>query len=287
LSPTNLVSGTSLASIDLEVSRASAEHSLAQRELKRSEELFAAKAIPEKQLDSARTAVEIARARLDAATRERGVFRSAQPGASGGARNGGFELRSPLTGVVSYADVMPGAVVEAGTRLLSVVNTERLWLEAKVFETDAPRIETSSGASFTVAGFERAFTVDEKNGRRVAVGAVVDRTTRTVPVIFEFANPGSLKPGMFAKVDLLTGETLRGVAVPQTAVVDDNGRAVVFVMADGENFHKRVIRPGVRSSGFVHVLEGVKEGERVVTVGAYDIKLATAVGATPEHGHQH
>jgi membrane fusion protein, heavy metal efflux system len=287
LAPTTVVSGTTLAAVDLEVSRARSEVGLAERDLKRAQELFSARAIPEKQLDAARTAHEMATARLQAAARERGLYRSAQ-GAGGARGRASFELRSPLDGVVSYAEITPGAVVEAGTRLISVVNTERLWLEAKVYETDAPRVERSSGASFTVAGFDREFVIDDRNGKRIAVGAVIDRVTRTVPVIFEFDNPeGRLKPGMFAKVDLLTGETLRGVAVPESAVVDDNGRPVVFVMADGENFWKRVIRPGVRSGGMVQVLEGVKEGDRVVSQGAYEIKLSTATGAMPEHGHQH
>jgi membrane fusion protein, heavy metal efflux system len=287
LAPTTVVSGTSLASVELEVSRARSELGLADRDLKRSQELFAAQAIPEKQMDGARAAYQVAAARLQAAERERGLYRSAQAPASGRGR-ATFELRSPLDGVIAFAEITPGSVVEAGSRLISVVNTERLWLEAKVYESDAPRVESSSGASFTVAGFDSEFLIDDKNGKRIAVGAVVDRVNRTVPVIFEFANSdGRLKPGMFAKVALLTGETLRGVAVPESAVVDDNGRPVVFVMEDGENFRKRVVRPGVRSGGLVQILDGVKEGERVVNQGAYEIKLSTATGAMPEHGHQH
>jgi RND family efflux transporter MFP subunit len=287
LAPTTVVSGMTLASVELEVSRARAELDLAERDLKRAQELFAAQAIPEKQADAARAARQVAAAQLQAAERERGLYRSAQaPGGAGGRAT--FELRSPIDGVIAFAEITPGAVVEAGSRLISVVNTERLWLEAKVYESDAPRVERSSGASFTVAGFDTEFVIGEKNGRRIAVGAVVDRVTRTVPVIFEFENPeGRLKPGMFAKVDLLTGETLRGVAVPDSAIVDDNGRPVVFAMQDGENFYKRVVRPGARSGGLVQILEGLKEGERVVSQGAYEIKLSTATGAMPEHGHQH
>ncbi len=109
------------------------------------------------------------RARVAAAERQLSLYRNTQSG-GGGAGGSAFELRSPLDGVVSYADVMPGAVVEAGTLLVSVVNSSRLWLEAKVYEADVPKVEHSPGASFTVAGFEREFTVDEKTGRRVAVG---------------------------------------------------------------------------------------------------------------------
>jgi RND family efflux transporter MFP subunit len=288
LVPTSVASGTDLATVDLEASRARSELGLAKRELQRAQELFAAKAIPEKQVDAARVAHEMAAARLFAAERQRALYRNTQTGVSGGGGGAAFELRSPIDGVVSFAEVMPGAIVEAGKQLVSVVNSERLWLEAKVFESEAPRVERSPGASFTVAGFDREFTVDESTGRRVAVGAVVDRATRTVPVIFELANPdGALKPGMFAKVTLFTGETVRGVAVPESAVVDDGGKPVVFVMDSGETFFKRAIRPGVRSGGFVQVLEGVKEGERVVSRGAYEMKLSTATGAIPEHGHQH
>ncbi|WP_257455270.1 efflux RND transporter periplasmic adaptor subunit [Archangium lipolyticum] len=287
LVPTSSASGTDLASVEMEAARARAELGLAEREVKRAEEMFAGKAIPEKQLDAARVAREVAAARVAATERQLALYRSTQSGGAGPS-GAAFELRSPLDGVVSFADVIPGAVVEAGRLLVSVVNPERLWLEARVFEADAPKVERSPGASFSVAGFEHEFSVDEKTGRRVAVGSVVDRATRTVPVIFELPNPdGVLKPGMFAKVTLYTGQTIRGVAIPESALVDDNGRPTVFVMDGGESFFKRAVRPGVRSGGYVQVLEGVKEGERVVSRGAYELKLSTATGAIPEHGHQH
>jgi multidrug efflux pump subunit AcrA (membrane-fusion protein) len=109
-----------------------------------------------------------------------------------------------------------------------------------------------------------------------------------VPIIFELPNPGGvLKPGMFAKVLLHTGETVRGVAIPESAIVDDGGRPVVFVLEGGESFYRRPIRTGIRSGGWVQVLEGVKEGERVVSRGAYELKLSTATGAAVGHGHTH
>lgn len=288
LIPTSMASATDLATLELEASRARSELGLAERELQRAQELLAAKALPEKQVDAARVARELAAARVAAAERQRALYRGTQTGASGGGGGAAFELRAPIDGVVSFAEVMPGAIVEAGRHLVSVVNAERLWLEAKVYEAEVAKVERSPGASFTVSGFDQAFTVDERSGRRVAVGAVVDKATRTVPVIFELPNPGGrLKPGMFAKVTLYTGETVRGVAIPESALVDDSGKPTAFVLAGGESFYKRAVRPGVRSGGYVQVLEGVKEGERVVSRGAYELKLSTATGAIPEHGHSH
>lgn len=285
--PTAMAASTDRSSLELETSRAGAELGLAERELKRAEELFAAKAVPEKQLEAARAALGVAQARVAAANRQLGLYQAAQGGGGSGGGSA-FDLRSPIDGVVFFARVTRGAVVDAGELLVAVVNADKLWLEAKVYESDVAKVADSPGAVFTVAGFEREFLVDESTGRRVAVGAVVDPATRTVPVIYQLENPGgALKPGMFAKVTLLTGATIQGVAIPQQAIVDDNGQPTVFVMDGGESFFKRRVKLGVRSGGFVQVLDGVKEGERVVSRGAYEVKLATTAGGIPEHGHQH
>jgi RND family efflux transporter MFP subunit len=285
--PTSTANGNDVAMVELEVSRARGEVGLAERELERMQVMLAERAIPEKQVDAARVAHELARARLAAAERQSALFRSTQVG--GRAVNGtAFELRSPLVGIVAFADVSPGAILEPGTRLVTVVNTDKLWLEARVYAADAPQVEHATGASFSVPGFAQEFTVDSSNGRLVAVGAMVERATRTVPVLFELSNPeGKLKPGMFAKVTLFTGETTRALAIPESAVIDDNGKPAVFVMDGGEAFFKRTVRLGIRAHGFVQLLDGVREGERVVSRGAYELKLATASGSIPEHGHQH
>ncbi len=280
--------GRDRAGLDLAAAQARAELGLAEREVRRAEELLAVQAIPEKQLDAARVAENVARARLQAAERQLSLYRSAQGGGGRGGGSASFELRAPLDGVVSFADVMPGAIVEPGQLLVSVVDTDRLWLEARVFESDAPRVQQSPGATFTVAGIGRDFVVDETEGTRVAVGAVVDPATRTVPVIFELPNPGGmLKPGMFAKVRLLTGEGSEVLAIPAAAVVDDRGRPTVYVMEGGESFFERKVELGARDGGWVEVRAGLREGERVVSRGAYELKLANASGAIPEHGHQH
>ena len=285
IAPTAVAASVDRSALELEKTRADAELALAEKELNRAAELFEAKAVPKKQFDSASSALDVAKARVAAANRQLSLYRAAQ---GGGPAVGSFELRSPIDGVVSFARVTRGAVVDAGERLVSVVNADKLWLEAKVYETDVAKVTTSPGAVFSVAGFDHEFTVDEETGRRVAVGAVVDPATRTVPVIFELPNPnGELKPGMFVKVTLLTGTTVQGVAIPEQAVVDENGQPTVFVMDGGESFFKRRVKLGVRSGGYVQVLDGVTEGERVVSRGAYEVKLATTAGGIPEHGHQH
>jgi RND family efflux transporter MFP subunit len=273
------------ASVELEVAEARAELGLRQRDLARSKDLLAAGAMSQKQADAADVDVDVATARVDAATKRLALLDA--HGGTGGAGGAGIDLRSPLDGVVAFADVMPGAVVDAGQRLALVVNAQRVWLNVAVPEVDVAKASESASASFTVRGFDEPFAVAAPDGKRVAVGAAIDPLSRTVPVIFELGNDKAmLKPGMFASVLLFTGDTVEGVAVPEEAVLDDDGKSVVYVMDGGESFFLRRVKTGVRADGLVQILEGVNEGERVVSRGAFEIKLANA-GGIPAHGHQH
>jgi multidrug efflux pump subunit AcrA (membrane-fusion protein) len=130
--------------------------------------------------------------------------------------------------------------------------------------------------------------VDGTNGKLVTVGRVVDPQSRTVPVIFEVTNAAEkLRVGQFAKVGIATGKAQPGLAVPDSAVLDDGGKPVVYVQVEGESFERRPLTIGVRSLGWAGVREGLAPGERVVTKGAYEIKLTAASGVIPQHGHVH
>ena len=266
---------------ELAMRRAEVQFELAEHAAERAERLHPA-IVSAHELEMARAKRAVAEAEVTAAKRQAAAW-------TGHAGAGtGFELRSPVDGVITRAEVVSGQVVDAGERLIAVVNVERLWLVAQVFETDAARVDDSVGAMFTVSGSDESIVLDEEGGARlVAVGAAVDPITRTVPVIFEFPNPGKLKPGMYAKVTVFTDEARPVLAIPVQAVVEDGGLPVVYVMEGGESFYKRRVTLGVRDGDHVQVLAGVAEGERVVSRGAYEIKLSTASGAIPEHGHQH
>ncbi|MDP2340995.1 MAG: efflux RND transporter periplasmic adaptor subunit [Deltaproteobacteria bacterium] len=273
------------ASVELELAQARAELGLKQRDAARSKELLASGALSQKQADAADVDVAVATARVEAATKRLALLGAA--GGSGGGGAAGIDLRAPLDGIIAFADVMPGSVVDAGQRLAMVINAERVWLSVAVPEVDVAKASESQSASFTVRGFDKPFVVAAPDGKRVAVGAAIDPLSRTVPVIFELGNKDArLKPGMFTSVLLFTGDTIEGVAVPEEAVLDDDGKAVVYVMDGGESFFLRRVKTGVRADGFVQILEGVSEGERVVSRGAFEIKLANA-GGIPAHGHQH
>ncbi|HET8732181.1 MAG TPA: efflux RND transporter periplasmic adaptor subunit, partial [Anaeromyxobacteraceae bacterium] len=276
------------ATLEAAAGQARARLDLARKERERLEALYAEQAVPERRVAEARAAETVAREEDAAASRRLSQYRGTQR-ATGEGATARVELRSPVAGVVAAVSTAPGAFVEEGKPLFHVVDPGRLWLDVQVPEADIGRIGRPAGAWFEVQGFERPFTVDPRDGGKVvAFGGVVDAQTRTTPLIFELPNPGgALRVGMFARVHVLAGEPVKGLAVPASAVVDDGKQEVVFVLVSGEAFERRPVKLGVRDGDQVQVLDGLAPGERVVSRGAWQVRLAAAGGAVPSSGHVH
>jgi cobalt-zinc-cadmium efflux system membrane fusion protein len=273
-----------LASLELAVTSATLESRFAARERERLEALRAQGAVPERRVEDASHATAEAEAARAAAQRRLSQFRQVQ--GPGGRGRGAVQLRAPLAGTITGVDVAPGAFVEAGAPLFRVTDLSRLWLETHVPEIDVPRLGDVQGAWFTVEGGEQP--IDLGPEALVARGSVIDERTRVLPLVFAVDNAsGSLAVGSYARVFVVNGEGRDALAVPDSAIVDDGGIPVAFVQVEGEAFERRVLRLGVRDRGYVEVVSGVREGEHVVTIGAWSVKLAASSGAVPAHGHSH
>ena len=264
------------AGLSADRSRAAAELTAARADLGRAERLLAQGAVPRKR-------VEEARARAAAA---QGALSAAQSGLAATGGTGGAVLRSPIAGQVVEVSVQPGGSAESGQTLARVVNPARLQVQARVAEADIGRLIQPSGLMITVPGGE-PIVLQSPRARLIGVGAAVDPATRTLPVIFEAGGGEGLPIGLNAPGRVLIGLPRTTLAVPRSALVDDAGQTDVYVMADGENFERRVIRTGASEGGHVEVIEGLKAGERVVTIGAYLVRLAEAGPAAAGHGHAH
>lgn len=268
---------TDQASLDAGASKARIALEQATRERERMETLFKDEAVAEKRLLEARANEQLAQAEMSAAQ-----ARAAQ--SAGGA---GIAIRAPISGTIADASVAAGAFVAEGAPLFHIANTGRLWLEARVPESEIGRLGQPTGAAFTVDGFDRTFSVDlARNGRMVAVGGVVDAATRTVPVIFEFANPANaLRLGMTAKAQVFAGTAKPALLIPASAVQDESGTQVVYLQTGGESFERRIVQTGARDGDRVAVLSGLESGQRVVSKGAYLIRLSTSKTGPSGHAH--
>lgn len=271
---------TDAAGLSLGVERARIALEQASLERKRLEGLLASEAVPEKRVIEARQAERVAQAELNAA-------RQRVDGYQGG--SGGIPLKSPISGTVVAVNGSAGAAVSEGQLVVHVAALDKLWLEARIPESELGRIDSPSGAWFRLEGAEAATVLEVgRNARLVAFGGMVDATTRTVPAILEFDNAQNrLRAGMTVSARLYTGQAQTRVAIPAAAIVDDGGQSVVFVLREGESFERRVVSPGVRDGDWVAIPQGLAEGERVVTRGAYQVRLAATAPAAMGHGHAH
>jgi membrane fusion protein, heavy metal efflux system len=271
---------TDLATLRAAANKALVERDLAQQEQTRMEALYSEEAVPEKRVLAARAAAALARAELSATQQRLGQY---------GGAGGGIPVRAPVSGTLADVRVSPGAFAQEGALLFHIADRRKLWLELRVPESEASRLASPSGAAFRLAGDERSIEIiPGKNGRLVAVGGVVDATTRTVPVVFEFT-PGdlALPIGMAVQAQVFAGGARDAVAIPASSVLDEGGLSVVFVMIGGESFERRQVRLGAREGDWVEVLDGLTPGQRVVSRGAYLVKLASTGTAQIGHGHAH
>jgi RND family efflux transporter MFP subunit len=289
--------GTELASVippttaasdlpNLQLAEAEAKLSLAQakRDRARAERLLEAGAVPARRTEEARLAEGTEQARLDAAQTRLAQYEATRTadGVEVGAKR--FAIRAPITAILTEARAVSGSNVEPGMVLFRLVDIDRLFVSGMVPESDLSQLRQLSGAEIEMPDG----TQIQRGARLISIGRFVDESSRTAPVTYEIDNRDhglAINQTVFLRL-LLTPAGMMP-AVPESAIIDDAGRPVVFVQRGGETFVRRPVKLGVRNGGMVQVVDGVSTGDRVVTKGAYLIRLSTMSSAVPAHGHVH
>ena len=199
----------------------------------------------------------------------------------------GASVTAPMAGYIKQLLVANGSYVEVGQPIAVVTQDRRLQLRAEVSEQCYAQLAKVSAAYFRPSYTDRLYKTAEMNGRLVAYGrAAVEGASHYLPVTFEFDNVGDIIPGTYAEVYLLTTPEEGVVSVPISALTEEQGLYYVYVQVCAEEFMKRAVQTGRRNGERVEILHGLQHGERVVTQGAYQVKLASVTTAIP-HGHAH
>jgi len=176
-----------------------------------------------------------------------------------------FSLTSPISGIVIERNGTIGATVGSDANVFKIIDISRVWIDANVFEKDLERVRRGQEVRVSVP----AFPGSTFSGRVILVSSVVDPETRSVKVRTEVPNAdGRLKPDMFANVQIITDLHRAAISIPQSAVLDDGGKTVVFV-ADGSGYKKRVVTAGIRANDRVEITDGLIAGDKVVVKGNY------------------
>jgi len=274
---------TDLASLQLAEAEAKVSLEQAQHDRARAERLLSAGAVPARRAEESRAVEATAQARLQAALTRLQQFDATRTGDGTDAGVKRFVVRSPISGMLAEANAISGANTDPGKILFRIVDTNSILVSGVVPESEYAKLRQLSGAEIEMPDGQI-----RQAGRLVAVGRLVDPQTRTVPVTYELDNQDhrlAINQTVFLRLFL----TPMGKApvVPEAAIIDDAGRPVVFVQKAGETFVRKPVKLGMRNNGMVQVLEGVAAGDRVVTKGAYLIRLSTMSSALSAHGHVH
>jgi RND family efflux transporter MFP subunit len=272
----------------LAVAEAQARAAAARAAVERAERLIRDQAISQRELDDARREAAVAAEAERAARNAQSLF----AGASGGAGVGSWRLVAPIDGTLVDVRATPGAAVSPGDVLFRIVDTRELWIRARVPEQDVARLRSDRDASFQITGLEEWLPIDltgqDATASLVTIGRTVDPASRTVDVIYALRAPDPrLRVGGLVRVGLPAGDDFAGVVIPRAAIIDDQGREVVYVQVDGEHFEERMVRTGPRAGERAGVTHGLAVGERVVTRGANLVRLTARAGSGQAHGHIH
>jgi cobalt-zinc-cadmium efflux system membrane fusion protein len=242
---------------------ARARLSAAAAEADRAKRLLEQKAYSQRQFEIAEADRKAAESILAGVQEQMQAFQTAPPISN-------YQITAPISGTVVGVKKSAGEEVHAGEAILEIVALDRVWVEAPIFEKDLGRVKNEVAATFTTS----AYPDKEFRGRLMNIGAVVDEQTRAATAVFEVDNrSGDLKIGMQANLRLGAGDKASVLLLPKESVLDNEGKKIVYVMLSGEEFERRDVVVGDEYGDKVAIVSGVKTGERVVTQGAYQLKL--------------
>jgi RND family efflux transporter MFP subunit len=237
--------------------------SAATAEADRAKRLFEQKAYSQRQVETAEADRKAVEANLAAVQEQQKALQTAPLGTK-------YEVVAPLSGTVVDVKKAAGEQVRSGEPILEIVSLDVVWVEAPVFEKDLGHITKDVDAVFSTT----AFPDENFRGRLVNIGAVVDEQTRAAKAVFEVNNTaGKLRLGMQANLRLGIGDKRAVLLVPKEAVLDNEGKKIVYVLRTGEEFERRDVVVGDEYGDKLAIISGVAAGERVVTQGAYQLKL--------------
>jgi Cu(I)/Ag(I) efflux system membrane fusion protein len=185
-------------------------------------------------------------------------------------------IYAPSSGIVLKREALPGKYVEPGTTLYEIADLSTVWVYADIYESEVAVTKLGQPATVTFA----AYPGEMFHGTVAYVYPTLNTEARTVRVRVELPNPGlKLKPGMFGNVTLQTA-AVKTLVVPKESVLDTGLRQLVFLDLDQGVYQPFPVKLGRRSQDNVEVLEGIKEGDRVVTSANFlldaESKLASA-----------
>jgi len=289
---------TTATSLPEEIQKAEAEAQQAQQALDAQEKVFHSRqqlfeqgALPRKELDQSRVDITqarnqyaIAKKHLDALLAvgkqqelkaAAGTLQSAKGKYLGAQAQLGYsEIRSPISGFITDRPLYPGEMAAAGTPLLTVMDISSVIAKAHIPQDQATALKIGDQGTLTVPGIAEPI-----NGKVTVVSPALDPNSTTVEVWFEAKNPKhELKPGTSVHLSMTAQTVKDALVIPGGAVLTGPDGTTTVMLAGSDGLaHQKAVKLGIRNADDVQVIEGLNEGDKVVSNGAYGLPDKTKI----------
>jgi RND family efflux transporter MFP subunit len=243
-----------------------ADLDLAKTNVERSRSLFQRQLLPQQTLDDSEAKYQSAQASLDLARAQNNQSQARLDELRINLQN--TIITSPVNGFVARRTADPGAFVSANAPIVDVVDIVHVRLVANIVEKDLKQIGVGDSARVEVD----AYPGESFMGRIARLSPVLDPATRTAPIEIEIPNDQyRLKPGMYARVGIITESHPNALVVPTNALVDAGGTRGVYLSVNNvAAFHP--VKIGIEGNERTEILDGLADGDRVVTTGAAGLR---------------
>lgn len=273
--PMLYVSSPDFAQLRSNYIKASDAHALAHKNYARAQDLYAHKAIAERDLQAAESAEVQAQADLEAAEQSLRIVGITHPNDLTKATSPEVPVSAPISGEVVERLVAPGQLLQGGnTQCFTISDMRSVWVMVNVYQQDLASVRVGDVARIQSDAYPDVFT-----GKISYVGAALDPNTRTLQARVVTDNPHEkLKKDMYVSVLLHAGTIENALAVPDSAVLRNNdNEPFVYVDQGDHKFGERLVKLGTSGNGQTQIISGLKSGDRVIADGSLFLQFQNSL----------
>lgn len=252
--------------------KAKSTYEMAEKEFQRAQSLIVDKLISEREYNEAKLYYENAKESYQSYTK--------------GRTNSGAGISSPITGYIKARLVNEGQYVEVGQALFIITQSQKLQLRADISERFYKDLRNIVSANFRVPYQDTIYRLADLNGKLISFGKSTANDSFYIPISFEFNNVGYIVPGSYVEVFLLGTSRTNVISIPVSSLIESQGLFFVYTQLDEESYKKQEVKIGTSDGQNIEILSGLNVGDKIVSKGAYHVKLATSSNAIP-HSHEH
>ena len=264
--------GLTTNNLSAEIQKAKADYEQAKSEYERKMELYESKIVPKAEFEQVEQKYLVAKTNYETL--------------SSGYSAGGKQITAPMDGFIKSIQAVNGGFANQGDALVTVTSHKISLLEVQVSPKYSAELQNIGNIWYQPKQGTWS-SLNEKGGKILSIGKEVEADQPLISVYAEVNEGVEMPEGSFTEAQLAVGNAIENLVVPVSCLIEDYGNYSVIVQLSGESFERRNVTLGKRNGSEVEIMNGLAEGEVVVTKGAYQVKMASMSGQAPAHGHAH